>query len=194
MAEHIDSEWVRSLKLNDSQVVEDLWDLLYSYGVRVARYYHQLDDVGYDGAVKAFERIRARGLEQYKFRSTFPAYCRTILVNEIRGRLSRKSFIESEPTEDIPDGSDQAVFVDPDQIRAILAPCLEKLPAREREVVEQAYFQDLSPQTVADRLGISRNFVNVIAYRARRSLQKCLENRGYITAEDVVSGLHETSH
>jgi DNA-directed RNA polymerase specialized sigma24 family protein len=66
-----------------------------------------------------------------------------------------------------------------------LQPCLDRLASREHEVIDHLYFEERSPQATADCLDISRNYVNVIAWRARRKLLRCLKRLGYHTAEDV---------
>jgi RNA polymerase sigma factor (sigma-70 family) len=63
---------------------------------------------------------------------------------------------------------------------------LAQLKAREEKVITLRYFQEADPDQVARHLGITRNYVNVIAYRARRKLRDCLKRRGYEKATDVL--------
>lgn len=55
--------------------------------------------------------------------------------------------------------------------------CLEKLPARQRDVVESRYFEKESVQGIADRLEMEPNAVSQLLFRSRASLLKCIESQ-----------------
>lgn len=186
MQTHTDQEWIRQLKQEDSQAIHDLWELLFTYSVRVARHYQQDDDIGYDAAVIAYRKIRTRGVNQYQFKSSFPAYCRTILVNEVRRLLKRRKDPTSEMSDDLAAEADTSQPINSGQIRAKISPCLERLTQRTRQVIDLLYFEQLSPEVAASQLGISRNYVNVLAHRARLDLKECLEQHGYLSTDDVL--------
>ena len=61
--------------------------------------------------------------------------------------------------------------------RAALERCLEKLPPRGREAIDLRYEQGCDPSDVAERIGLTRNAVNVLLHRTRRSLLECIEAR-----------------
>lgn len=192
MKERTDQEWVRLLKQDDRGAVHDLWELLFAYASKLESRYRNLDDPASlvrDAAVQAYRRIRTRGLHQFRFECTFRGYCRVIVVREVL-RLARKQLkhqshhAELGDVEMIPDEKAQLAS-DASQVRAHLEPCLDRLTSREREMIDLLYLKENRPQDVADRLAISRNYVNVIAWRARRKLRRCLEERGYFSAGDV---------
>jgi RNA polymerase sigma factor (sigma-70 family) len=183
-----DQLWVHQLKQEDAAAIADLWQMLYTFGHNLARYKRQPEDVGYDAAVSAYQRVRSRGIYQYRFQSPFPGYCRRIVVNEFwrcvqkQNRLPRTELLEEELTARDETDSQQM----PQTIQKQLQPCLDRLPAREWQILKHIYFNHLEPEAVAKRMGIQRNYVNQLAYRARRKLRDCLEALGYQSANDFL--------
>jgi len=92
-----------------------------------------------------------------------------------------------DPSTDSPDEdgglsvADRAGEVDPSlellDDRDELAWALSKLPARQRIIIVLRYFQDMSQQQVADRLGISQMHVSRLQRRAIEQLRAILESR-----------------
>jgi len=58
---------------------------------------------------------------------------------------------------------------------AALKRCLEKLAARDSELVRERYAEKMSVKILASRLGRSANQVSVQLYRIRHALAKCVE-------------------
>lgn len=182
-----DQEWIRALKAREPEAIEDLWALLFNYGSYYARYYRIGEDLGRDGAVAAYQRILKRGLQQYAFRCTFRGYCRVIVVNEVRRLLNPQEKDPVELDEEVVGNEAPSLpRASRSEVLQRLEPCLEQLKAQEEKVITLRYFQEADPDRVARHLGITRNYVNVIAYRARRKLRDCLKRRGYKTVTDVL--------
>jgi RNA polymerase sigma factor (sigma-70 family) len=187
--ERSDEEWLRLLKQDDLQAGHDLWLALYTYGLN-AKYRFQIDDdVVHEALLEAYRRIRIRGIYQFRFACPFLAYCRVILIREIQRLLKKRASaqIETELDEeelDLPN-DEEATPADPAKLRALLQPCLNQFTSREREIIDGRYFEGQDPQVIADRLGLSRNNVNVIIHRVRQKLRKCLEDSGYREFADV---------
>jgi RNA polymerase sigma factor (sigma-70 family) len=182
-----DQEWIRALKARDPEAVEDLWALLFNYGSYYAYHYGVSEDVGRDGAVAAYQRILKRGLQQYAFRCTFKGYCRVIAANEVRRLLDPQEKDPVELNEEIVGNEPPSLpRASSSSVLRRLQPCFEQLKAQEEKVITLRYFQEANPDQVARHLGITRNYVNVIAYRARRKLRDCLKRRGYKTVADVL--------
>lgn len=55
--------------------------------------------------------------------------------------------------------------------------CLEKLPERQRDVVERRYFDRESVQGIADNMGMEPNAVSQLLFRCRTNLLKCIESQ-----------------
>ncbi|MEM6915445.1 MAG: sigma-70 family RNA polymerase sigma factor [Verrucomicrobiota bacterium] len=64
-----------------------------------------------------------------------------------------------------------------DRRQRFLKTCLEKLPERQREVVELRYFQGESVQRIADVVGLKPNAVSQLLFRAREGLLRCIESQ-----------------
>ena len=191
---HIDSRsdhtWIQNLKQEDAETVQDLWEMVFIYGMNTARRYGQGADIGREAAIAAYLRIQNRGVNQFQFKCPFPAYCRLIVVREVKRRLKKLPPPEAELSEEI--------YIDEDapdttqlsttkiHIHERLAPCLELLPSRKIEIIRRRYFEDEPPESIAEALGISRGNVNKIAHDARLKLRDCLEQRGFLTTDDVL--------
>jgi RNA polymerase sigma-70 factor (ECF subfamily) len=60
-------------------------------------------------------------------------------------------------------------------IRQALRRCLQKQRARILELLRLRYAEDLKPQDVAKRLGVTSGAVRVMLHRAREGLRTCIE-------------------
>jgi RNA polymerase sigma factor (sigma-70 family) len=189
MTELTDQEWIRRLKQDDPQAIQALWELLFTYAVNQARRYRQDEDLGRDAAVEAYSRVRKRGVHQFRFKCSFRGYCSRILANEMLRQMNKPSPSEIELDEELVGTQESPPRIDLKKVRALLRLCLKRLNHREREVCDLRYKELQAPETIAARLGISRNYVNVIAYRARAKLRQCLEERGYYSSADVLYSL-----
>jgi RNA polymerase sigma factor (sigma-70 family) len=183
-----DQEWIWALKAREPQVIEDLWEVLFEYGSYYAFYYNVGEDVGRDAAVEAYQRILKRGLQQYRFQCTFRGYCRVIVVHEVQRLLDPQEKDPVELNEEMIGEEAPSLRRTPSlEVLKRLQPCLDALKDREERVIVLRYFQEADPDKVAQILDITRNYVNVIAYRARRKLRDCLVSRGYKTAADLLT-------
>lgn len=189
MEQYSDQEWIRRLKQDDPQAKETLWSELFKTAVAYARFRGIDEDLARDATVEAYWRIMTRGIYQYKFQGPFAGFCRRILVNEINRLLGGDSPL-TEDIDDKPDGDpgmeDPTPRASLEVIRQRIEECMEALTKLERKVIELLYFVGLSPEQVADELGIERNYVNVLAHRARKKIKDCLEAKGFKTVADVL--------
>jgi RNA polymerase sigma factor (sigma-70 family) len=187
MKEFTDQEWIRRLKQDDPEALYALWEMLFTCAHNLARRRRLGDDVGRDAATAAYKRIRSRGVYQFRFECPFRGYCRRIVSNEMN-RLSRKRPPPTvELNEEIVGEQDvPSPPANPKKVRALLQQYLDQLAPRNRQVIELLYYKGQSPGLVAERLGISRNHVNVISHRVRVELRKYLEDRGYHSSTDIL--------
>lgn len=187
MEERSDHEWVRLLKEQDAQAINDLWLLLYEWGTRSARKRDQSEDLGHDAAVRAFENIVNRGIYQFNFTGPFVGYCSVTVLREVLRLIKQgpHEFNQLDPNIHAPPEEPAS---DPAQIRARLQPCMDQLAPRHREVIDLLYLATpvLSPQEAADRLHLSRSNLHKISCVARFKLRQCLKALGYETADEMV--------
>ncbi len=190
-----DYQLIRNLKQEKSEDVLALWEMVFTYGVSITRRYDQDADIGHEAAIAAFQRIQNRGIHQFRFQCPFPAYCRQIVVNEVKRRLNKlpppSVELTDEIHEDINADADETLAPDDSQaenhlVQKRLESCIDKLPSRRKDIVRKRYFEGKTPQSVAEELGLRRNHVNQILHRARQKLRECLEQLGFFTAGDVL--------
>lgn len=193
MNKHSDQDWIRLLKQEEPQATAELWRLLFTYGENIARRPCRGDemwaqDVGCEAALRAFMRIKKRGLYQFNFRGPFRGYCRTIVVREVNRLVKQQLKRQTHPLPPVlPDGSIPSTRKQ-QEIMIALQPCLEQLSFREKEVIDRLYLQqEMRPQEAADDLGIRRDNVDSAASRGRRKLKKCMKGRGFENSGDVLS-------
>lgn len=61
--------------------------------------------------------------------------------------------------------------------RQFLKMCLDKMPDRQREVIEKRYFEKLSVQRISEILEIKPNAVSQLLFRGRENLLHCIESQ-----------------
>ncbi len=184
-----DEEFIRLLKQEDEQALNNLWEFLFLDSQKIARKYNQPVDIGYDAAIRAYERLISRGIANFGFRSSFRSYYWAIITRELFRLLKKEVFtehldLESEihPAEDKPEKT-----VSNQTILERLQPCLELLKGNKKIIFHMLDIDLQNPGDVAEELGLSRNNVNQIASRARREIRACLEGYGYKSVNDVMA-------
>lgn len=184
-----DVEFIRLLKQEDEQALDKLWESLYLDSQKIARKYNQSVDIGYDAAIRAYERLTSRGIANFGFRSSFRSYCWTIITRELLRLLKKEVFTEQLDleTEVHPADEKPEKTVSPQTILERLQPCLELLKGNKKIIFNLIDIDLHNPGDVAEELSLSRNNVNQIASRARREIRACLEGYGYKTANDVLA-------
>lgn len=183
-----DQAWIRQLKQADETAIQDLWEMLYTFGHNLAQYKQLPLDLGYDAAVAAYHRLRTRGVYQYRFQCPFAGYCRRIVVNEFWRRVQKYNLLSKNQTLEEKSAIENETTTQtlPRIIREQLQPCIDRLPEREWEVLKEMYFHQLEPQMIAEQMDIERNYVNQLAFRARRKLRDCLKAHGYHSTDDLL--------
>ncbi len=182
-----DQAWFRHIKQGNEEAVGQLWQYLYRLSLTLAYDWQKDDGFAYEIAAAAYDRIMKKGIHQYKGQARFSSYCKTILVNMLNSTLRKESrFEEIEGKEiQIEDGESQAEVT---VVRNRLQVCIDALPEKEKQVIERLYFEDKKPEIVAEEIGhITRNYLQVLAWRARNALRQCLEKNGFKTTDDVLS-------
>ncbi len=182
MKKRTNAEWVRALASRDPQAEQELWEVVYRFGILAARYYGQRDDLGQEAAMEGYLEITSTGIYQFKDRGPFEGYCRIIVINKMRDRLPRAH--DPDPLSDDAPAPDPQT--DPQDILGKLRPCLKELSTLEQRVIDLVHLHEQDPETVAGQLNITRNYVNVTAYRARKKLKECLNRLGYENSTDML--------
>lgn len=71
------------------------------------------------------------------------------------------------------------------QAMAWLEECLEHVPERRRTAFLLREVEQLEPDEVCNALGVSRNNLGVLLFRARNALRECLEQKGIRGSADA---------
>jgi RNA polymerase sigma-70 factor (ECF subfamily) len=139
-----------------------------------------VDDIAQDALVIALEK-----LDDFDRGGDFGAWIRQIARWEVanaRRKERRRNLVVSDRITDLllelP--SEPVVRLDPVERKeeiAALRECLAELPKHSRELLNLRYFEDLSPGSIASRLGQTSNQVRQVLLRLRRALLECIERR-----------------
>lgn len=183
---HTDQELIRLLKQGDEGALDHLWENLYKDAITIARRSNQVDDMGYDAAVSAYDKLIKRGIYNFGFQASFRRYCWVMLTREIYRLIKKEVPVADAELPELP-------TVDPqkdapaEMVWSRIKDCYEGLKTRRQNALRLIDLEGLSPADAADQLGLSRNNVNQLVHRARRDMRACLENLGYQTSAEVLS-------
>lgn len=137
-----------------------------------------VDDLSQDAFVWAWKKI-----EDFQPGTDFGAWVREIARNLVRNELrkeSRRQRLIGEHTATLlaAQDADAAESTAPDeQVVAALRGCVNLLPERSRALVQQRYFEDQNPGTIASRAGKSSNEIRQQLFRIRKLLMDCMEKK-----------------
>jgi RNA polymerase sigma-70 factor, ECF subfamily len=139
--------------------------------------------------IKAYRSIR-----HFDNSKSFFPWFYSILRNTCLNHLNTRKMRKENGLEDLPEGSQQQVFVDernPEEsfrqaeLRRIMAEAIMKLKPRDREIILMQHFHELPYAEIAEALNIPIGTVMSRLYNARTALRKLLEKSGQ------TGGLHE---
>ena len=109
--------------------------------------------------------------------SNFSAWALRVAYFEVltwRRKMGRDRLVfDDETVERIAEQAEQMTLAE-EQRRLALRDCLEKLPDRQRAVVQQLYFDDHSVAEIAEETGLKANAISQLAFRAKRNLAECV--------------------
>jgi RNA polymerase sigma-70 factor (sigma-E family) len=111
-------------------------------------------------------------------RDHFVAYLRKAVLNRSRSRLRRlrtlnRFLAQARPVEDVPP-ADRALLV-AERHRELLG-SVDRLPARQREVIVLRYYCELSEAETAETIGVSLGTVKSSAHRALATLRRTMKD------------------
>lgn len=116
-------------------------------------------------------------LDQFQPKTSFPAWTRQIATYEIlkhRQRFRRDKLTFSDEFLSAVAGEVVAQSTELEQRREALQHCLEKLNARDRELIQQRYQPGTNGKELAQRRGRPTNSVYQSLGRIRRTLLECI--------------------
>jgi RNA polymerase sigma-70 factor, ECF subfamily len=135
--------------------------------------YQKLDEFDRDGNFGAWAREIARRMiaaerrKEARRNRLLSDHVTDILLEIEDGRWSCASVVSSEEDE-----------------LTSLRSCLSQMPKHARELLQQRYFEELSPGEIAGRLGKTSNQIRQSLLRLRRALVSCMAQNRYPRAEN----------
>jgi RNA polymerase sigma-70 factor (ECF subfamily) len=173
-----DRELVRRLKAREAQAMADLYDrygrLAYSVILRIVRDSGAAEDLMQEAFLRIWTRIAAFDDNKGALGPWVVAVARNRAIDYLRsveGRLSRSS-VEMDKLDRpglFADIDEQIVTAD--HLRRLKG-AFEKLTAKQREVIELAYFQGLSQSEMAERMQQPLGTVKTWVRTALRQLRE----------------------
>ena len=133
------------------------------------------DDVAQEAFVVAFEK-----LQTFERGTNFGAWLRTIarflVSKELRREDRRRRLLAEHVAEFLVEEEVPVAEGDPVKAQA-LKRCLAELPERGRRLVQQRYFDNISPAVMASQEGRTANEVRQALFRLRAVLHRCVTRR-----------------
>ncbi|AGA27446.1 sigma-70 family RNA polymerase sigma factor [Singulisphaera acidiphila] len=147
-----------------------------SLGVRA----EWVDDLAQEALLIALRRV-----DEFDRTGDFGGWVRQIarrLIANERRKAMRRDIILSDHATDIlleihGESPKPGELQEREEEIAKLRECVSGLPKRSRELLQQRYFEDLSPGAIGSRLGLPSNQIRQTLLRLRRVLLTCMERR-----------------
>lgn len=129
--------------------------------------------------------IALRRLDEFDRTGDFGGWVRQIarrlIANERRKEMRRDIILSDHATDLLLEIHRESISPGERQEReeeiATLRECVSGLPKHSRELLQQRYFEDLSPGAIGSRLGLPSNQIRQTLLRLRRALLSCMERR-----------------
>lgn len=158
---------------------ENFADLMAEHQPRLAAYIrsligdeHSSKDVLQETNVTILKKSR-----DYQLGTNFTAWAFRIAYFEVltwrRTRGREKLFFDNDLVESMAERVEE-ISESYDERLSALSLCIEKLPERQREIIERRYLDSESVQSIADDLGFKANAASQLLHRARLSLMNCI--------------------
>lgn len=182
-----DQDWVRQLKQGDETAKNRLWQFLHHRRLIYLQYNRGDEETLSEATVQAYNNIMDKGIQQYRGDGSFEGYCHRTFENAVRSLQRKQNKQREQPLSETEHTNDEA---DPpatfNLMMTRLQPCLDKLNDRQRQIFA-LLLERVGTAVGAEQLNIQRNHFSVLTHRLREALQKCLDGRGFATADEFGS-------
>ncbi len=159
-----------------SHLVDRHKDRAFNLALRICGNTEEAEEITQDSFLKAF-----RSLSSFKMKSSFSTWLYRIVYNSsisnVRGRKNRVLSLE-----DFPADATHFIGYDADEEEAdeeyrksLVNFALQKLTEEERALITLFYYDELSPDEIADVTGINKTNLKVKLFRSRRKMQEIIE-------------------
>lgn len=140
--------------------------------------FQDAEDIAGDVFVYCYQNYDSFDPEKGSLNTWLYLIANSRLKNHFRGKRPQSDFSEFEEWlfSEEPD-MDRTVYLE--QLRAFVAEQLDKLPERQRQAVVLRYFQEMSFEDIAERLGTTPGNVRTMLSRTLARLEECLAAAKY---------------
>lgn len=175
-----DEGYVQRLAAGDPATVEHFnryFGELISIKLRSRQYSsHAIDDIRQETFLRVYQILRRDGVRQpERLGALVNAICNNVIL-EFHRAGSRISF-----TDDPPDLANPAPAADSDLMererRAHVRNILAKMPWKNQRLLTAVFIEERSPDDVCEELGVDRNYLRVLLFRARTQLKEAVNRK-----------------
>jgi len=121
-----------------------------------------------------------RKIDQFDGEKPFLPWAFTVARYQVlaflRDQKRDRVLLDSELVESLSQGAERFA-VGAEEIQLALAKCLQSLPEKSRDLINQRYFKSKTMSEIADSLERSTGSIKVAMVRARQQLAECVEKR-----------------
>jgi len=175
-----DEGYVQGLAAGDATTVEHFnryFGELISIKLRSRQYSAQtIDDVRQETFLRVFQVLRRDGIRQPERIGAFVNSICNNVVMEFGRASSRLTFMD-----DPPDQPSYAANADDDMIqrerRAHVRRILEQMPEKNQKLLTAVFLDERPPDEVCAEMGIDRNYLRVLLFRARAQLKQAVNRK-----------------
>ena len=175
-ADHINSVW-NSFKNGDwisySQLYDDHYRALNNYGYKFTKDVSLIEDAIHDLFVKLWTNRSTLGNTPPSVRNYLYKALRNILFRKIKAQSRFSSLENSDYDYTFEVSCDNLLIEDEEEklLRNTIKDILEKLPARQKEIVYLRFYEGLSYEEVAEVMAIDIHSVYKLWYKAMEGLK-----------------------
>jgi len=175
-----DEDYVKRLSEGDDATVEHFnryFGELIFIKLRSRQYApHTIDDIRQETFLRVFQVLRRDGIRQPERIGAFVnSICNNVMLETHRSG-SRLTFMDEppEPTEFAPAAEHELIARERrEHVRAVLA----KMPSKNQKLLTAVFIDERHPDEVCEEMGIDRNYLRVLLFRARAQLKDAVNRK-----------------
>jgi RNA polymerase sigma-70 factor (ECF subfamily) len=135
---------------------------------------HSIDDIRQETFLRVFQTLRKDGIRQPERIGAFVnAVCNNVVL-EFHRDGARTTLVEDPPEAADQGASSEDRLIEHER-RAHLRRLLERMPEKNQRLLRAVFLEERPPDEVCAELGVDRNYLRVLLFRARTQLKTELQ-------------------
>ena len=172
----MEADLIRKAKAGDIDALNSLVnkhkELAFNVALRIVQNVQDAQDVTQNSFLKALEN-----LSRFREESSFSTWLYRIVYNEAMMLVRKRKKKKESPEATLADHNfEEERVADKAAMQQELNKAIEKLDAKERNVIDLFYLGEKSIKEIHQITGLSRSNVKVVLHRARVKLKKTINN------------------